>query len=144
VHEELRRHAVELLARLLADAFEDLAAGAVRLVELVAMLDARQLLGQGLAHRAAASSSRVSTAIRSNSTACVPLARLSLLLPKRQRLSRAISKFSASMRVLLNCSSACSCVFRPIVTDRFGIVTAEFGNVTGDFGDVTDGPPVPA
>ena len=36
------------------------------------------------------------------------------------------------------------CVFRPIVTDRFGIVTAEFGNVTGDFGDVTDGPPVPA
>ena len=30
------------------------------------------------------------------------------------------------------------CVFRTIVTDRFGIVTAEFGNVTGDFGDVTD------
>jgi len=36
------------------------------------------------------------------------------------------------------------CVFRPIVTDRFGIVTAEFGNVTGDFGDVTAGPSVPA
>ena len=31
------------------------------------------------------------------------------------------------------------CVFRTIVTARFGIVTAEFGNVTGDFGDVTDG-----
>jgi hypothetical protein len=30
------------------------------------------------------------------------------------------------------------CVFRTIVTDRFGIVTAEFGNVTGHFGDVTD------
>jgi hypothetical protein len=35
------------------------------------------------------------------------------------------------------------CVFRTIVTDRFGIVTAEFGNVTGHFGDVTDGPLVP-
>jgi hypothetical protein len=32
-----------------------------------------------------------------------------------------------------------SCVFRIIVTGRFGIVTAEFGNVTGHFGDVTDG-----
>jgi hypothetical protein len=31
------------------------------------------------------------------------------------------------------------CVFRTIVTDRFGIVTADFGNVTGHFGDVTDG-----
>jgi len=30
------------------------------------------------------------------------------------------------------------CVFRSIVTERFGIVTAEFGNVTGHFGDVTD------
>jgi hypothetical protein len=30
------------------------------------------------------------------------------------------------------------CVFRIIVTDRFGIVTAEFGNVTGHFGDVTE------
>ena len=29
------------------------------------------------------------------------------------------------------------CVFRPIVTARFGIVTAEFGNVTDRFGDVT-------
>jgi len=36
------------------------------------------------------------------------------------------------------------CVFRTIVTDRFGIVTAEFGNVTGDFGDVTDGLLAPA
>jgi hypothetical protein len=36
------------------------------------------------------------------------------------------------------------CVFRSIVTARFGIVTAEFGNVTGDFGDVTGGLPVPA
>ena len=31
------------------------------------------------------------------------------------------------------------CVFRSIVTDRFGIVTAEFGIVTDRFGDVTDG-----
>ena len=31
------------------------------------------------------------------------------------------------------------CVFRSIVTDRFGIVTAKFGNVTDCFGDVTDG-----
>jgi hypothetical protein len=31
-----------------------------------------------------------------------------------------------------------ACVFRTIVTGRFGIVTAEFGNVTGHFGDVTD------
>ena len=29
------------------------------------------------------------------------------------------------------------CVFRTIVTDRFGSVTAEFGNVTDDFGGVT-------
>ena len=36
------------------------------------------------------------------------------------------------------------CVFRTIVTDRFGSVTAEFGNVTGQFGDVTDGHLVPA
>ena len=36
------------------------------------------------------------------------------------------------------------CVFRSIVTDRFGIVTAEFGNVTGHFGDVTDGLLIPA
>ena len=31
------------------------------------------------------------------------------------------------------------CVFRTIVTARFGIVTAEFGNVTDRFGDVTGG-----
>lgn len=31
------------------------------------------------------------------------------------------------------------CVFRPIVTARFGIVTAEFGSVTDRFGDVTEG-----
>jgi hypothetical protein len=36
------------------------------------------------------------------------------------------------------------CVFRTIVTDRFGIVTAEFGNVTGHFGDVTEGHLIPA
>ena len=34
---------------------------------------------------------------------------------------------------------AAKCVFRTIVTARFGSVTAEFGNVTGHFGDVTDG-----
>ena len=37
-----------------------------------------------------------------------------------------------------------SCVFRIIVTDRFGSVTAEFGNVTDHFGDVTDGVLAPA
>jgi hypothetical protein len=37
-----------------------------------------------------------------------------------------------------------ACVFRTIVTDRFGIVTAEFGNVTVDFGDVTNGLFAPA
>ncbi len=37
-----------------------------------------------------------------------------------------------------------NCVFRTIVTDRFGIVTAEFGNVTGHFGDVTDEVLIPA
>ena len=37
-----------------------------------------------------------------------------------------------------------SCVFRSIVTARFGIVTAEFGSVTDHFGDVTDGRLVPA
>ena len=31
------------------------------------------------------------------------------------------------------------CVFRSIVTARFGIVTAEFGTVTDRFGDVIDG-----
>jgi hypothetical protein len=31
-----------------------------------------------------------------------------------------------------------NCVFRTIVTGRFGIVTAEFGIVTGYFGSVTD------
>jgi hypothetical protein len=35
--------------------------------------------------------------------------------------------------------AATDCVFRPIVTARFGIVTAEFGTVTERFGDVTDG-----
>jgi len=37
-----------------------------------------------------------------------------------------------------------ACVFRSIVTARFGIVTAEFGIVTGHFGDVTDGVFAPA
>ena len=36
------------------------------------------------------------------------------------------------------------CVFRTIVTGRFGIVTADFGNVTGHFGDVTDAVSAPA
>ena len=40
--------------------------------------------------------------------------------------------------------AALCCVFRTIVTDRFGSVTAEFGNVTGDFGNVTDGVFAPA
>lgn len=35
-------------------------------------------------------------------------------------------------------STKCGCVFRPIVTDHFGIVTADFGIVTGHFGIVTE------
>lgn len=50
-HEELGRHAVELLADLFADALEGLTAGAVRLLDLVVTLDARQVRGQCLAHR---------------------------------------------------------------------------------------------
>ena len=44
--------------------------------------------------------------------------------------------------VVLGCSmwpTDPQCVFRSIVTARFGIVTAEFGNVTDRFGDVTGG-----
>ena len=37
------------------------------------------------------------------------------------------------------CAACAECVFRAIVTARFGNVTAEFGNVTGRFGDVTGG-----
>jgi hypothetical protein len=52
-HEELGRHAVELLADLFADALEGLATLAVRLVDLVVTLDARQARGQRLAYRLA-------------------------------------------------------------------------------------------
>jgi hypothetical protein len=41
-------------------------------------------------------------------------------------------------------TTTAECVFRIIVTGRFGSVTAEFGNVTGHFGDVTDGVFAPA
>ncbi len=58
-------------------------------------------------HWAARSSSAVSATMASNSTACVAPSRLSLELPKRQPLSRAISKFSASIWVCLNLISAC-------------------------------------
>jgi len=36
-------------------------------------------------------------------------------------------------------NGAFGCVFRTIVTARFGIVTGDFGIVTGCFGDVTGG-----
>ena len=49
-HEELGRHAVELLADLLADALEGLAAGAVRGPDVVVVIDARQVGRQRLAH----------------------------------------------------------------------------------------------
>lgn len=49
-HEELRRHAVELLADLLTNALERFAAGAVGGLDLVVALDARQARGQRLAH----------------------------------------------------------------------------------------------
>ncbi len=115
-HEELGRHAVELLADLFADALEGLAALAVRLVDLVVTLDARQARGSAwrialrlggvdaagcglVSCSAARSSSAVSARMRSNSTSCVVASRLSLDEPKRQRLSRAISKFSASILV---------------------------------------------
>ena len=52
-HEELGRHAIELLAHLLADTLEGLAALAVGLLDLVVMIDARQARGQRLAHRLA-------------------------------------------------------------------------------------------
>ena len=44
--------------------------------------------------------------------ACVVLSRLSLDEPKRQRFSRATSKFSASIVVCLNLISPCSCSIR--------------------------------
>ena len=47
-HEELSRHAVELLAHLFADALERLATGAMRRLDLVVTLDARQICGQRL------------------------------------------------------------------------------------------------
>ena len=52
-HEELRGHAVELLADLFADALEGLAAGAVRLLDLVVTIDARQAGRQRLVNRLA-------------------------------------------------------------------------------------------
>mmetsp|Transcript_39082 Transcript_39082/g.91536 ORF Transcript_39082/g.91536 Transcript_39082/m.91536 type:complete len:338 (+) Transcript_39082:3007-4020(+) len=52
-HEELRGNAIQLLADLFADAFERLSAGAVRLLDLVVTVDARQARGQGLANRLA-------------------------------------------------------------------------------------------
>ena len=48
-----RRHAVELLADLFADALEGLAAGAVGRVDLVVMIYAWQARGQRLANRLA-------------------------------------------------------------------------------------------
>jgi hypothetical protein len=38
---------------------------------------------------------------------------------------------------ILSAERDTGCVFRTIVTGRFGSVTAEFGNVTDDFGGVT-------
>ena len=52
-HEELGGDAVQLLADLLADALEGLAAGAVLLLELVVTVDARQARRQCLANRLA-------------------------------------------------------------------------------------------
>ncbi len=54
LHEELWRHAVQLLADFLANALEGLTASQRRLFDLVAMVDARQLFGQRPAHRLAA------------------------------------------------------------------------------------------
>jgi hypothetical protein len=49
-HEELGRHAVQLLADLFADALEGLTAGAMGLRDLVVVLHAGQAGGQRLAH----------------------------------------------------------------------------------------------
>jgi hypothetical protein len=49
-HKERGWHAVQLLADLLADALDGLAAGAVGLGDLVAVLDTGQAGGQRLAH----------------------------------------------------------------------------------------------
>ena len=55
-------------------------------------------------------------------------------LPSGKRLHH----FMLQARDHIDVGRAYECVFRTIVTDRFGIVTAEFGNVTGDSGNVTD------
>jgi hypothetical protein len=57
-HEELGRHAVELLADLFADAFEGLTTGAVRGGDVVVAINARQVGGQRLAHGFALGSGR--------------------------------------------------------------------------------------
>jgi len=50
LHEELRGHAVELLADFFADALEDLATGAVGVLDFVVVIDARQVGREGFAH----------------------------------------------------------------------------------------------
>ena len=65
--------------------------------------------GAFLSSSAAWSSRAVSSTMRSNNTAWVLVSRLSPEAPKRQRLSRASSKFSASILVCLNFNSPCSC-----------------------------------
>ena len=46
-------------------------------------------------------------------------------------------RFGKAHKLIAGIETMHMCVFRSIVTDRFGIVTAEFGNVTDRFGDVT-------
>lgn len=82
-HEEPRRHAVELLAELFADALERLAAGAVRRPDVAVALDYR------------AASAREA----SNRTACVAAVCALAGGAEAQRFKRAISKFSASFMV---------------------------------------------
>lgn len=103
----------ELLADLLTDGLESLAAGAVRGTQLVVAINAGQTCRQRLAQRldlgaapeglaalmAAISSSPVSATMASNSTVCVLLSMLSAEEPKRQRLSCATWWFSASILI---------------------------------------------
>jgi len=59
--------------------------------------------------------------------------------PVRLSWARLIKRvFALDLEHCPKCGGELKCVFRTIVTGRFGIVTADFGNVTGHFGSVTD------
>lgn len=53
--------------------------------------------------------------------------------------ARSAPRGVAAAHMLFDLAVTPLCIFRPILTARFGIVTAEFGNMNNRFGDVTDG-----